>query len=193
MEIVNFGYFTPSADGSIIFYTDEAGNDWYDLRRSLTQWAPDGSFLNAIYGAWATVDADGIVTHVEYDPSRLVPDNRTVLGIDAAPEEIEPGMLYRDGSIVPAPEPTAEELRAKLRPLTPREFRDALIDNNIFPEDVTAAIQEIPDAKARAKALNAWEYPLEFRRDDPLVDQIAASFGMMPEAVDDLWQQATAP
>jgi hypothetical protein len=95
----------------------------------------------------------------------------------------------------PSEEPvelTPEQKRALMAPLTPRDFRDALIDNDIFPEDVTAAIQEIPDAKARAKALNAWEYPLEFRRDDPLVDQIAASFGMMPEAVDDLWQQATS-
>jgi hypothetical protein len=114
MEIVNFGYFTPSADGSIIFYTDEAGNDWYDLRRSLTQWAPDGSFLNAIYGAWATVDADGIVTHVEYDPSRLVPDNRTVLGIDAAPEEIEPGMQFTGTEFIVVPAvPGAEDVVAE--------------------------------------------------------------------------------
>lgn len=92
----------------------------------------------------------------------------------------------------PIPEPTPEELRAAMRPLTPREFRDALIDNEIMPDQVTAAINQIADDKERAKALNAWEYPTQFTRTDPLVDQIGTIFGLTPEKIDKLWTEASA-
>lgn len=93
--------------------------------------------------------------------------------------------------IPPPPEPTPEELRAIMRPLTPREFRDALIDNDIMPDQVTVAINQIADDKARAKALNAWEYPTQFTRTDPLVDQIGTIFGLTPEKIDKLWTEAS--
>lgn len=80
-----------------------------------------------------------------------------------------------------------EEQRAQMPPLTPRQFRDTLIDADIMPDDVTAAIDQIPDEKQRAKALNAWEYPTQFTRTDPLVDQIGAMFGLSPEDIDALW------
>jgi hypothetical protein len=100
MEITNFGYFTASSTPGTLYFTNEEGQDWYELRFALTQWNERGDFINAIYGAWAMVDADGVITNVEYDPSRLMPGDRTVLGIDAHHEHIEPGMLYQDGVIV---------------------------------------------------------------------------------------------
>lgn len=88
------------------------------------------------------------------------------------------------------PEPTPEELRALMPVLSPRQFRDALIDADIMPDQVTAAIAQIPDEKQRAKALNAWEYPTQFTRTDPLIDQIGAMFSLTPEQIDTMWQQA---
>lgn len=74
--------------------------------------------------------------------------------------------------------------------LTPRQFRDALIDADIMPDQVIAAIKQIPDAKQQAKALNAWEYPTQFTRTDPLIDQIGSMFNLTPEQIDTIWQQA---
>lgn len=90
----------------------------------------------------------------------------------------------------PPPEPTPEELRAQMPPLTPRQFRDALIDHDIMPDSVTAAISQIADVKERAKALNAWEYPTQFVRTEPLIEQIGAIFNLTPEDIDDMWQAA---
>ncbi len=102
--------------------------------------------------------------------------------------------LFEQASAGPVAEftpPSAEQTRASMRPLTPREFRDALIDNDIMPDQVTAAIGQIADPKTRAKALNAWEYPTQFTRTDPLVDQIGTIFGLTPEAIDKLWTEAS--
>ncbi|NTF33892.1 hypothetical protein [Rhizobium skierniewicense] len=191
MKIINYGHFTTSLQGNVFSYTNEAGQDWYEIRRGLTNWTESGEFIDAIYGAWVTVNVDTLlVTNVEYDPSRLVPDNRIVLGIDADWQDIKEGMLFKDGLLVEAPAPTPEELRASMRSLTPREFRDALIDHDIMPDQVTEAISRIADEKAKAKALNAWEYPTQFNRIDPLVGQIASTFGLTPEKVDEMWLEA---
>ena len=111
MEITNFGHFkcsNPDAVG-VIYYANEDGQDWYEMRRSLTEWDINGAFINAIYGAWATIDPEtGELKNVEQDPSRLVPDDRLVLGIDAGYWEIKPSMVYQDGQLVtPAKEDAA--------------------------------------------------------------------------------------
>lgn len=94
-------------------------------------------------------------------------------------------------TVQPYTPPSGDEERLHFRALSPREFRDALIDNDILPNQVTAAIETIPDEKARAKALNAWEYPLEFIRTDPLIETIAQAFGLSPEQIDAMWREAT--
>lgn len=87
---------------------------------------------------------------------------------------------------------TPEELRALMPALTPRQFRDALIDADIMPDQVTAAIAQISDEKQRAKAMNAWEYPTQFTRTDMLIDQIGAMFSLTPEQIDVMWNAAAA-
>jgi hypothetical protein len=112
MEITDFGFFKMRDPGDqmavILYFENEDGQDWYELRFALTQWDRMGRFINAIYGAWAAVDADGVVTNVEYDPSRLMPGDRRVLGIDASIEEIAVGMIYRDGQLFPPEKEAAE-------------------------------------------------------------------------------------
>jgi len=103
------------------------------------------------------------------------------------------GYSFVEAPPAPDPEPpTPEELRAQMPPLTPRQFRDALIDHDIMPEQVTAAISQVADTKDRAKVLNAWEYPTQFVRTEPLIEQIGAMFNLTPEDIDDMWWQATA-
>lgn len=104
MEITEFGHFTcsnPDAVG-VYYYADEDGHDWYEMRRALTEWEiATGAYVNAVYGAWATVHpATGVVMNVEQDPSRLVPDDRIVLGIDADPEEVKPGMKWNGSELL---------------------------------------------------------------------------------------------
>lgn len=85
------------------------------------------------------------------------------------------------------------ERQSRMTPLTPRKFRDALVDAGIMPDDVTVAIGLITDPKERAKALNAWEYPTEFTRTDPLIDQIGAMFELTSDDIDAMWLEASKP
>jgi hypothetical protein len=106
MEIVNFGNFTAIARECVEYYTNEDGLDWYEVRRALTEWGAAGEFISAVYGAWALVDPETMrVTVVEFDPSRLVPSGRIVLGIDADVGDIQAGMLFVDGALIDAPPP----------------------------------------------------------------------------------------
>lgn len=103
MEITDFGMFhiiEPPPDNRILLFVNEDGQDWYEMRFALTEWEPaTGEFINAVYGAWAMCDENGIVTNVEQDPSRLMPGDRRILGIDASYADIQPGMVYRDGQL----------------------------------------------------------------------------------------------
>jgi len=107
MEIVNFGLFTPRTEAGIVLFANEDGEDWYALRDGLTNWdKSNGAFINAVYGAWAMVDPSTMrVTNVEYDPSRLMPGNRIVLGIDASVKKVKEGMLYSNGALLDTPAP----------------------------------------------------------------------------------------
>jgi len=103
MEITDYGFFRAMPERPrirLLRFENEKGEDWYDLRRTLTEWEPDtGEFISAIFPAWALVDERGVVTNVEYDPSRLMPGDRRVLGIEAPLEDVHPGMIYRDGQL----------------------------------------------------------------------------------------------
>jgi len=112
MVIVDYGHFQPvNGQYGTLYFVNERGEDWYDIRSTLTVWGPRGEFISAIYGAWAMVDVDGIVTNVEFDPSRLMPGDRTVLGIDASHEDIEPGMIWEDGELKPSTEESRERVQ----------------------------------------------------------------------------------
>ena len=103
MIITDFGFFRviePPPGNRVLLFQNDMGLDWYEMRRALTQWdQPTGEFVNAVYGTWAMADADGYITNVETDPSRLMPGDRRVLGIDADPGDIYVGLIYRDGDL----------------------------------------------------------------------------------------------
>ena len=109
MDIVNFGHFkVVNPNRHIIFYENEDGLDWYTLRAGLTTWTEQyGEFVDAVFGCFVTVNPDGIVIHVEYNPSRIVPDNKTVLGIDTDHKSVVKGMIWDGEKLLP---PTKESL-----------------------------------------------------------------------------------
>lgn len=190
MDIVNFGTFQVKPSGrGIIFFENEEGQDWYDLRVALTEWDVDtGEFVNAIYGAWAMVDPDSMeITNVEYDPSRMMPGNKIVLGIDAPFDTIHVGQIYTGTDIINKPAPSIDEIRANMQPLTARQLRLGLINNGILPSQVATQLAAIPDPTQREIAETEWEYASTFTRTHNLIALVSAQLGLTPEQVDTMW------
>lgn len=189
MDIVNFGTFQvkPGSVG-IIFFENEEGQDWYQLRYSLTEWAERGEFINAVYGAWAMVDPESMeITNVEYDPSRLMPGNKIVLGIDALHTDIHVGQIYTGTDIIDKPAPDIDEIRAKMPALTARQLRLGLINGGILPSQVLTQLAAIPDPTQREIAETEWEYASTFTRTHNLIALVSAQLGLTPEQVDTMW------
>lgn len=186
MEIVNFGHFKLTSTTGIQFFANEDGQDWYDLRRGLTTWDEQGNFLTAIYGAWAMVDPVTLrVTNVEQDPSRMVPNDKIVLGIDADAGDIAEGLLYQSGVLVAAPpEP------AVFPPITRRQLRLTLVRNGISLAAVDAAIAALPEGLEKEEAQIEWADASEFERTHPTLMLIASSLSLTELQVDTMWRQA---
>lgn len=184
MNITNYGHFTTKVRDSVLYHFRADGVDWYDLRRTLTTWGERGEFIDAVWPAWAMVDPDTMrVTNVEFDPSRLVPDNKIVLGVDAPHTELSVGMIYDGGTLLPAPPPP-------LPAITARQFRLGLLDAGITPVAIDNAINNMTDELARARAQIEWEYATSFVRTHPLVATLSAALGLTPEQVDTMWAAA---
>lgn len=81
----------------------------------------------------------------------------------------------------PTPEP------APLPPLTRRQLRLGLLSIGITAEDVEAEINAIVDPTERAYGMIEWQDATQFRRDHPLIAQVAVALALPPEQVDDLW------
>lgn len=194
MEIVNFGHFKLTSTGGIMFFSNEDGQDWYDLRRGLTTWDEQGNFLTAIYGAWAMVDPATLkITNVESDPSRLVPNDKIVLGIDADADDIAEGMLFSNGAIIPAPAPTAEERRAALPDISARQLWLMALDIGITKASVLASLETMEDKiEAERLRIELTEPPLNgYERLSPAVETLRELQGIPLEQFDDLWAWAS--
>ena len=89
--------------------------------------------------------------------------------------------------VIPEPEPEPEPVPQKV---TPYQFRSALIDRSVPLASIETALSQIEDDTTKQKALAAWEYALEVRRDHPLVGAIAQALGYDANDVDDLFREA---
>jgi len=186
MEIINFGHFKLTSTTGIQFFTNEDGHDWYETRRGLTTWDEQGNFLTAIYGAWAMVDPVTLkVTNVEQDPSRMVPNDRIVLGIDADPDDIAEGMLYHGGVLVAAPPE-----QAVFKNISARQLRLTLLRNGITIESVEAKIAAMPEGIAKEEAKIEWASTGNFERSHPTLVLIASALSLTELQVDTMWRQA---
>lgn len=194
MEIVNFGHFKLTSTSGIMFFSNEDGQDWYEIRRGLTAWDEQGNFLTAIYGAWAMVDPVTFkITNVESDPSRLVPNDKIVLGIDADADDISEGMVFSNGAIIPAPAPTAEELRAALPDISPRQLWLMALDIGITKASVLTALETLEDKmEAERLRIELTEPPLDgYSRLSPAVEKFRELQGIPEDRFDELWVKAS--
>jgi hypothetical protein len=82
------------------------------------------------------------------------------------------------------------KLRAWSIPVTPRQFKLALLDIDVYPETVEEAIATIEDAKLRTAAQIEWREASVFRRDHPLLAQIAPLLGATDEMLDAIFLNA---
>lgn len=88
---------------------------------------------------------------------------------------------------VAPPEPTPEELRAALPPLTARQIRLALVQLAQVPlSQVQTALEGLGDESA----LIEWEYATTFDRMHPLIEVLGGALDLEPEQIDAMWQVA---
>lgn len=74
--------------------------------------------------------------------------------------------------------------------LTRKELRNGLLSIGITSAEVEAQIAVIPDQLEREAAMIDWQDTKDYRRDHPLVVEIAEAMSLPPSQVDDLWRWA---
>lgn len=82
-------------------------------------------------------------------------------------------------------EPTPEELRAQMQPISKRQLRLTLVRNGISLSELDTAILSMGD-----EAIIEWQDASEYRRLHPLLLQVAAYLELTPEQIDVMWQEA---
>lgn len=74
----------------------------------------------------------------------------------------------------------------EFKPLGPADLLMGLLNLNITPDMVDAAISTMPEPD-RTIAKWRWERSQTFERDDWLINEMATAFGKTSEEVDDAW------
>lgn len=85
--------------------------------------------------------------------------------------------------------PPAPEVEEYTGPKSVRnaQFRVACIDFNIFPEQIYALINSIPDPKSRAKALAWYDFAGDIERDSVYVSAFAQTLGVPESTVNQIF------
>ena len=104
--------------------------------------------------------------------------------IPLTPEEL-------DRIINPDDHLSVEEKRknylASLKPLSRRQFKLVLLNNNLL-DQVEMAINSIPDATLRMRAKIEYEDAVSFERLNPTLNQLYGLMGLKESQVDALWE-----
>lgn len=87
------------------------------------------------------------------------------------------------------PEQIVNDVATKLPPLTRRQFKLALLENNLS-DQVTLKISEIADPMTRARVQIEYEDSTTFERKNPSIELLLASLGLTEEQVNIMWQNA---
>jgi len=91
------------------------------------------------------------------------------------------------GAVSLPSEPSEQEVRATMPPLTPRQLRLALVQSGTSLSSVEAALDAIEDPAERELAQIEWNYATRFERTDTLLTAIAAVVGYTDTEIDTLW------
>lgn len=70
--------------------------------------------------------------------------------------------------------------------VTPRQIRTALVLSGISLSSIEAIIDSLPSPN-KDIALIAWEYSVEFQRNNPLINQLAPLLGLSSKQIDDIF------
>lgn len=111
-----------------------------------------------------------------YDPAAQI--------VQPAGYVIEANQVRKTWQIVAKPAPVVPS------EVTNAQLRAALIDFGVMPSVVMVAISAIADEPTREKAKAWWEYANAMRRDNPLLNSMAAQLGMSSAQVDALFIHA---
>jgi hypothetical protein len=110
------------------------------------------------------------------------PEAPGMVAVRIMPVQID-GVWYEQWELVDAPPEPVPDV------VSMRQARLALLQVGLL-DQVDAAIMAIEDPTARREAEITWQYSTEVMRTDPLVAQLAATFGLSESEVDDLFRLA---
>jgi len=205
----NFGKFIPSHEIVTIAQPpltllDEEGGEVVvappPLSVSVTIFRnPDGqNLLDMLKGEphpfYIAVDEGGVIVSISDDPEKIQLDGHDIIGIDAdmgiTPDEMETalGKIWNGTAIVAPPVP--------LPPLTARQFWQAALVLGITEDGLVASVSDpedalyIEDENERLSVLVDIRKSTSFRRDYPLIDEMATAHDLPKEQMDDLWAWA---
>lgn len=91
---------------------------------------------------------------------------------------------------VPPQPPTSEEIRANMPALAARQMRLGLVGAGVSPNEVTAALEGLPDGREKEAAMIEWEYATSYHRTHPLVATVGAALDLTDEQIDAMWTAA---
>lgn len=78
---------------------------------------------------------------------------------------------------------------ASIQPVTPRQMRTALVLSGFSIQTIETAIGTLPEPD-KSIAMIAWEYSLEFQRNNSLIISMSPLLGLTPAQIDDLFALA---
>ena len=138
------------------------------------------------------VESSYLAVDIAVTDSHENPNYRQLYRVYGAPALID--TEYKIGVTITGTVAQAEADLRKLKawsiPVTPRQFRLALLDIDVTPDNVESLLATIEDEKLRTAAQIEWRNATEIRRDHPLIAQIAPMLGGTDEMLDDLFLSA---
>jgi hypothetical protein len=96
---------------------------------------------------------------------------------------VEEVRVVRKSKVEPKPVPET---------VTNSQARDALTLRGIFPHEVLAMINLIPDPVQKQLALNKWEYGNQLERAHPMLNALAPLLGLTQADIDAIFREASA-
>lgn len=107
------------------------------------------------------------------------------------PEIFKRAVAGEFGPIADYIPPTIEQVRSRMRPMSPRTFWKAARYIGIAKADIIAQINAITDKDDREEMLIDLEEATQFDRNDPTLIRLIATENITPEQLDDLWLHFT--
>lgn len=157
--------------------------------------------IDTVHSIQATADAGSYIVTLDYTDSYDGPYlNETTSVNQTDPAELNQAILawmqanpeFPIEPYVPPPEPTIEEIRAAMPPLTRRQLRLGLINNSIMPVQAQSIIDAMPAGVEKEKFDVEWNDGDKFRRLDSTVTTMLAALMFDPEEIDTLWNASTS-